>query len=53
VELLLRGDLTDGGELPDGTEGHRESVIIERGMFVQAVGGKAPDRFTALVAGKK
>jgi HK97 family phage prohead protease len=53
AELLLRGDLTDGGELPDGTEGHGESVIIERGMFVQAVGGKAQDRFTALVAGKK
>jgi len=53
AELLMCGDCVDGGELPDGTEGHRESVIIERGMFVQAVGGKAPDRFTALVAGKK
>jgi HK97 family phage prohead protease len=53
AELLLRGDLTDGGESPDRPEGRRESVIIERGMFVQAVGGKCKDRFADLVGGVK
>jgi HK97 family phage prohead protease len=53
AELLMCGDCADGGELPDGSEGYSKSVIIQRGVFVQAVGGKCKDRFADLVGGVK